>query len=100
LPSRELFYNFFERRVCLSHDFVQSSGLDSGFLQLLVRLARFNGLVLACVANEQHAIVFLQPVEEFIHLSRARQARFVQDVKPFPFVVSLIALGKVSLQRV
>ena len=60
LPSRELFYNFLERRVFLPHDLVQSSRLDSRFLQLLIRLARFNRLVLACVANEQHAIVFLQ----------------------------------------
>ena len=56
--------------------------------------------MLACVANKQHAIVFLQPVEEFVHLPRSRQARFVQDVKPFPFIVSLIALGKIPLQRV
>jgi hypothetical protein len=48
LPSRELFYNFFERRD---------------------------------------------------HLSGARQARFVQDVKLFPFIVSFMGLGKMPLQR-
>jgi hypothetical protein len=53
LPSRELFYNFLERRVFLPNDFVQPSRLDPGFLQLLIRFARFNGLVLARVANEQ-----------------------------------------------
>jgi hypothetical protein len=56
LPSREFLHHFFERRVFLPHDLVQSSCLDSRFLKLLIRAARFDRLVLACVANEQYAV--------------------------------------------
>jgi hypothetical protein len=73
LASRELFYNILERRVFLPNDFVQASRLDSRFLQLLIRLARFDGLVLASVANQQYTVIFFEPVEEFVHLPRARK---------------------------
>src|SRR5580700_9199665 len=73
LPSRELFYNLLERRVFLPHNLVQASRLDSRFLQLLIRLARLDGLVLTCVANQQYTVIFLEPVEEFVHLPSARK---------------------------
>lgn len=48
--------NLLERWVFLPHNLIQSSCLDPGFLQLLIRAACFDGLMLTCVANEQHAV--------------------------------------------
>jgi hypothetical protein len=62
LASRKLFYNLFERRFFLPYDLVQSSRLDACFLQLLIRFARFNGMVLACVTNQQYTVISFEPV--------------------------------------
>jgi hypothetical protein len=54
LAPGEFLHHLFERWVFLPHDLVQSSCLDSRFLQLLIGTARFDGLMLARIANEQH----------------------------------------------
>ena len=59
LASREFFHYVPERRVFLPHDLVQPRGRDPRFLELVIRSARFNGFMLACVAYQQYAVVFL-----------------------------------------
>jgi hypothetical protein len=68
--------------VALSHDLVQMRGPDSGFLELMIRAAGVDGFMLAHVADEQHAVVRSEALQNCVHLFRARQARFVEDVQP------------------
>jgi hypothetical protein len=45
--------------------------LHSGLLQLLIRPARFDGLVLPLISHQYHAVLMVQSMEEIIHLLRA-----------------------------
>ena len=42
-----------------------------------VRSSCFDRLMLACVAHKQHAVIRVQAMQEFVHLFRACQARFI-----------------------
>jgi hypothetical protein len=58
IPTRELLHDFFECRVSLPHDLIKPCRLDPRFLELLIRSARFDRFMLACVTYQQHAVVF------------------------------------------
>src|SRR6185437_5970731 len=99
ISTRELFHDFFERRVFLPHNLVKPCGLDSCFLELLIRGSGFDSLVLACIAYQKYAVTFFESVEQFVHLLRARQARFVQNIQPLLSVAPFIRSCKMPLQR-
>ena len=74
VSPRELFDDGLERRIVLPHDLVEMRGPDSRLLELVIRSAGVDGLMLADVADEQHAIVRPEALQERVHLLRARQA--------------------------
>ncbi len=96
--TRELLHHFFECRVFLPHDLVKPRRLDSRFLELLIRSARSDSFMLARITHQHHAVVFLEPMQELIHLLSARKARFVEEVKPSPSIVRLFAARQMPLQ--
>ncbi len=59
IATRELLHHFFECRVFLPHDLVEPRCFDPRFLELLIRSARFDRFMLACVTYQQHTVVFL-----------------------------------------
>jgi hypothetical protein len=81
LAAREVFDDLFEGRVLLSDDVIQSNGFDAGVLQLLIRPAGFDGLMLAGIADDEDAIVRAQAVQELVHLLGTGQARLVDDIE-------------------
>lgn len=58
VASSELLHDFLQSWVFLSHDFIQAGYLNSRFLELLVRHACFDRLMLADVTHQQHTVVF------------------------------------------
>ena len=58
IATRELLHHFFECRVFLPYDLIKPCRLDSRVLELLIRSARFDSFMLACVTYQQHAVVF------------------------------------------
>ena len=75
------------------------AGLDAGLLELLIGSAGVDGLVLADVADEQHAVVWAEALQEVVHLPRARQARFVEHIEARVSVVRRLAPRQMPLQR-
>lgn len=56
VAARQVFDGLFERRVLLSHDGVQANGLDAGLLQLVIRSARLDRMMLTRVPDQENAI--------------------------------------------
>src|ERR1700694_1207661 len=73
----ELLPPFFKRGVFLPHNLIKPRRLDPSLLELLIRSARFDCFMLARVTYQQNAVIFLEPMQELIHLLRARKAPFV-----------------------
>src|SRR5260370_34816695 len=99
IHTRELLHHFFKRRVFLPHNLIELRRFNSGFLQLLIRSARFDWFVLARVTYQQDAVDFLEPMQELIHLLSARKARFVENVEPLLPVEWFFASRQAPLQR-
>ncbi len=70
LAARELLDDGLERRILLPHDVVQAGGLDPGLLELLIGPPGVDGLMLPDVADQQHAVVRPEAIEELVHLLR------------------------------
>lgn len=68
--------------LLLPHDLIQPRGSHAGCLQLLERLACVYCLVLPRIADQQHPLIRSEAAEELVHLTRARQARFIKKVQP------------------
>jgi len=83
ISPRELLNDRFQLRITLSHDLVEMSRVDSGFLKLVIRPTGVDGFMLADVADEQHAILRAEALQKCVHLLRARQARFVKGEQAF-----------------
>ena len=71
----------FQRRVFLANDLVELGGAHSGLLQLLEGAARFDALMLAGVADQEHAVVGAETRKELAHLVGAGKARFIDKVE-------------------
>jgi hypothetical protein len=70
-----------QRRVFLADNLVELGGAHSGLLQLLERATCFDALVLACVADQEYAIVAAETRKELAHLVGAGKTRFIDKVK-------------------
>ena len=81
LARRQQFDGGFQRRVFLANDLIELGGAHSGFLQLLERAARFDALMLAGVADQEHAVIGTKPRKELAHLVGAGKARFIDKVE-------------------
>ena len=81
----------FQRRVFLANDLIELGGAHSGLLQLLERTACFDALVLARVADQEHAVVGAETRKEFAHLVGAGEAGFIDKIE-----VPLLLSGRVG----
>ncbi|HYT76721.1 MAG TPA: hypothetical protein VEL79_18335, partial [Vicinamibacterales bacterium] len=97
LATGEVFNGLLQRGVLLPHDGVETNRLDAGVLQLVIRSARLDGMMLARVSDEQDAIVRTEPVQEVVHLPRAREARFVDHIEPRGAIPGVGRLDKMTL---
>ena len=98
VAARQLLDDVPEGWVLLPDDLVQPDGLHSGLLELLIGAARLDRLMLADVAHEQHAVLGTEPLEELVHLLRARQARLIEHVEVLGSVAWGIGLREMALQ--
>src|SRR5271170_4573884 len=71
----------FERGILLTNNFVQLCRSHSGLLQLLEGPSGFDALMLADVANEEHTVIWVQPIKQGPHLISARKTGFIDKVK-------------------
>src|SRR6266545_6136370 len=60
--------------------------------------AGFDRLVLPHVTDEQHAIVGAEPMQERVHLLRAREAGLVEDIQMRPMLTRLVSAREMALQ--
>ena len=101
VSARQLFNDGLQLWIALPHDLVEMRRADPRFLELVIRPAGVDRFMLAHVADEQHAVVWSEALQERVHLFRARQARFVEDVEAllvrWPCVV--VATRQMPLQR-
>ena len=81
----------FERRVFLADDLIELGRAHSGLLQLLEGAACFDALMLARVADQEHAVVGAKPRKELAHLVGAGEARFIDEVE-----VPLLQSGRIG----
>src|SRR5579883_1709900 len=82
MVSSEQINRLLQLRVVLTDDFFQAHGSHPGLLELLKRPSGFDRLMLPDVTDQQHAVLHPKALEELIHLLGARQARFIENVKP------------------
>ena len=68
----ELLDHFLQSRILLPHDVVKPCSLNPGVLELLIRSAGVDGLVLPHITDQQHAIFWVETLQERVHLLRAR----------------------------
>src|SRR5208283_1796484 len=83
----------FQRRVFLADDLVELGGTHSGLLQLLERPARFDALMLAGVADQEHSVIAIKPRKKVAHLVGAGEAGFVNQEESFLSWILLCALS-------
>jgi hypothetical protein len=99
IATGELLNGFFERWVFLAHDLIKVRCLHSGLLQLLVRSTSLHCFMLPRIADKQYPVMIVQSVQELVHLFRARQAGFVEDIEPLLPVVGPVFAVEMPLQR-
>ena len=75
--------------------------MDSRLLELVIRPTGVDGLVLTDVADEQHAVVRSETMQERVHLLRARETRFIEHVQALSIGRwrVIVAARKMPLQR-
>ena len=71
----------FESRVFLADNLIQLGGPHSGLLQLLEWPPGFDALVLARVADQEHAVVGAEPRKEVANLVGAGETRLIEEVE-------------------
>ena len=100
VTAGEVLDDVFEGRVALAKDLIEPRYLETRLLQLMVRSTSFDGMMLANVANEQHAILGLQTVQKAMHLPRTRQAGFIEHIQTRRAVRAILLPYEMMLQRV
>ena len=99
LAFGQQFDSGFQRRVFLANDLVELGRAHSGLLQLLEWAACFDALMLARVADQEHAVVGAETRKELAHLVGAGKARFIDKVEVPLFLSGRVGrAGKEPLQ--
>ena len=75
-----------QRRVFLANDLIELGGAHSGLLQLLEWTACFDALMLAGVADQEHAVVGAKTRKKLAHLVGAGKARFIDKIEMLLFL--------------
>lgn len=78
----QLFDDSLQGRIFLPHDVVETGGVDTSLLELLIRSAGIYRFVLAHITDQEHAILWSEALEERVQLFRARQTGFVEHAQP------------------
>jgi hypothetical protein len=81
ISTGKLLDRFFERRVLLPNDLIEPRGSHSGVLHLLERPAGVYGLMLPRVADQHHAIMLIEPLQEIVNLFRTGEARLIDEIE-------------------
>lgn len=74
-----------QARIFLADDLVEACGGHASLLELVIRTASIHRFMLAHVADQQHAILRSETMEERVHLLCAGQAGFVEHIQPLRF---------------
>src|SRR5580704_14276994 len=99
LAARELLDDGPEGRIPLAHNRVEPGRFHSSLLQLVERTAGVHALMLAHVADEQHAVAGPEAVEEGVQLLRAGETRFIQHIEAFVVDAWFVSSCQMPLQR-
>ena len=88
--ARKLLDHGFQFRVFLAHDLIEPDRLHACVLKLCEGPPGLHSLMLPPVAYEQHAVIRMEPVYEFMHLPGRCQRRFVEHIKALLAGVGLL----------
>src|ERR1700730_8591214 len=98
VTAGKLFDSLLELRLLLPYNLKQTCSMHPRLLHLPIGSACLYRLVLPLVTYQEHAVGALQPMQQLIHLLRARETRLVQDVKRLLSAVRLLAADQMTLQ--
>ena len=99
LAARKLLDHSFQFRVFLAHDLFQPDRHHARILKLRKRPPGLHGFMLPPVADQQHTVIGMEPVHEFMQLPGRCQRRFVEDIESFLACIGLLAARQMLLQR-
>src|SRR6266849_2959211 len=80
---RQLLDHLFQFRVFLAHDLFELHRLHAGVLELREGPPGLDRLMLPPVADQQHAVIRMEPVHKLMHLPGRCQRGFVEYIEPF-----------------
>src|SRR5439155_8132353 len=98
LALRQLLDRLLEPWIALTDDLIEPRRCHAGLLELLKRASGFDPLVLSRIPDEDDPIPRAQPLQEVVDLSRARQARLVDEEQPRARVRGRLSAREVVLQ--
>src|SRR5271169_5282015 len=87
----------FQFWVFLAHDLFELHRFHTGVLELREGPPGFDRLMLPPVADEQHTIIRMEPVQKLMHLSGRCQRGFVEYIEPFLPSIRLLSTYQMLL---
>ena len=88
---RKLLDHLFQFRVFLAHDLFELHRFHAGILELREGPAGLDRLMLSPVADEQHTVIRMEPVQKLMHLPGRCQRGFVEHIEPFLACIWLLS---------
>src|SRR5271156_1853436 len=95
-PRKRLNYPF-QFWVFLAHDLFELHRFHTGVLELRERSPGLDRFMLPPVADEQHAVIRMEPVHKLMHLPGRRQRGFVEHIEAFLAGIRLLSTYQMLL---
>jgi hypothetical protein len=87
----------FQFWVFLAHDLFELHRFHPGVLEMRKGPSGLNRLMLRTVADEQHAVIRMEPVHKLMHLPGRCQRGFVEHIEPFLPAIRLLSTYQMLL---
>jgi hypothetical protein len=97
LAPRKLLDHLFQLRVFLADDLFELHCFHARVLELRERTPRLDRLMLSSVAHKQHAVIGMQAMYKFVHLSGGRKRGFIEHIQAALSGIRLFSTCKMLL---
>ena len=97
--TRKLLDDLFQFRVFLAHDLFELHRPHAGVLKLREGPSGLDRLMLPPVADQQHAVIRMEPVHKLMQLPGRCQRGFVEHIEPLLASIGLLATCQMLLER-
>jgi hypothetical protein len=98
ISTREQFDSELQLRVSSPHDFIEFNSLHARFPELRKRTSRFDAFVLACVPNQEDAVVPMKADDKLVHLLCRSERGLVQHEQSALACIGSHVSGEMHLQ--